>query len=104
MHGGVYLDCVLIAGKHESLLRFTLEAARAVLHVPLVSGGLGIGRSGCRSEADLDNSHTARLDPGESIDGPRQLEVQSRRTVRQHLFPKALDHPALIWAHHVAAA
>ena len=41
MHGGVQLDHVLIAGEHERFLRPALKAAGAVLHVPLVSGGLG---------------------------------------------------------------
>ena len=61
-----------------------LKAAGAMLDVPFVSGGFGLGRRGIRAIADLDHSHTPGLNAGQLIDGPGKLEVQPGPVERQH--------------------
>ena len=61
------------------------------------------GEADAGAEADLDHAHAARLDAGQPLDGPRQLVVQARPVVGQHLLAEALDDAGFVRAQRVEA-
>ncbi len=103
VHGRIQLDHILVAAKHERLLRFALKAPGAMLHVPFVGWRLGIRRKGCRAKTNLDDAHAARLNPSQTLDGPRQLVVDSGLAVGQYLLTEPLDDARFVRSERVNA-
>src|SRR5215471_9349654 len=94
--GCVELDHVLIAGQHQRFLGLPLKPPRAMLHVPLVSGGFGVPLGSVSAETDFDNTHAPVLHPSEFLDGPRQLVVNSRAVMWQYLPAESLNDSDLV--------